>query len=142
MQVESDTIENEESYIAFLAKQLRIIHEYRKKNMSKTPRFFESSRKANEENSSGKKPRIKSPIQCHVYLDFEHVRREFPTYLESKELKEFKGKAIDATLGDKSQSEYEGEGGWYMAFITAIVERVHQPLNNVQCVVTPGVLPF
>ena len=53
-QVESDTTENEESDIAFLAKQLRIIHEYRKKNMSKTPRFFESSRKTNEENPSGK----------------------------------------------------------------------------------------
>ena len=33
-----------------------------------------------------------------MYLDFEHVRREFPTYLESKELKEFKGKAMDDTL--------------------------------------------
>lgn len=43
---------------------------------------------------------LKAPSS--VYLDFEHVRREFPTYLESKELKEFKGKAIDATLGDKS----------------------------------------
>ena len=119
-----DEDEEEDKDITFIAKKIRKLLQYRKKDKNKVPRKYEYIRKGKSE---------KPPIHCHECTCFGHMRIECPSCLMKEEVKKSRGKVLVATLSDTKSdltNEYKGERGNYMAFIATTNEVIMESASD------------
>ena len=88
---ESDDSKDEDDDLAFIAKKIRKLLQYRKKDKNKAFKKSESFRKGRSE---------KPFIQYRECKGFGHMRIECPNYIMKEKTKKSKCKVLVSTLSD------------------------------------------